>query len=281
MEASLREFHAHKDVIIEVGARKKKVNGKADFCIPKLELFQSFGRVVRNSGTLIFHTVDVSKRLLKTHCKETFERMSKNKDFGEQIARILNRGEAVRQFDLYTLLLSSNVPLINAICAEEEGEHATDPAFAWVGRVLPNEQWQIQGPRPVRNYFPNSILATNAETALHVTLRPDETNLSLDAITMQYHLPDFKAHYMDFLGSHCHDIQFPLLFECIALWYKFRVQLHSTFDPSWVLPSQAIQAKPTLQDFPYGCCDTVLITPPSNGMQSSSLCSGHLLIYYK
>lgn len=267
MEASLREFHAHKDVIIEVGARKKKANGKADFCIPKLELFQSFGRAVRNSGALIFHTADVSERLLKTHCKETFERTSKNKDFGEQIARILNRGEAVRQFDLYTLLLSSDVPLINAICAEEERERATDPAFAWVGRVLPNEQWQIQGPRPVRNYFPNGILTTNAEAALHVTLRPDETNLSLDAIAMQYHLPDFKARYMDFLRSHCHDIQFPLIFECTALWYKFRVQLRSTFDPSRILPSQAVQAKPPSQDFPYGCCDAVLITPSSNGMQ--------------
>ena len=86
MESLLREFHDHKDAIIEAGARKTKAAGaKTDFYIPKLELFQSFATAVRNSGALIYHTADVSERLLMTHCKHPFERTSKNKDFAEQI----------------------------------------------------------------------------------------------------------------------------------------------------------------------------------------------------
>jgi len=143
--------------------------------------------------------------------------------------------------------------------------------LAWVASVLPEEQWQIQGPRPVRNYFASGILASNAKTALHVTLRPDATNLLLNDIAMKYHLSDFEARYLEFLRLHSHDTQIHLTFNSIALWYKFRVQLHSTFHLAQLMPSQAIQAAPPLQDFLYGCCDAVLITPPNDGTKSSPI----------
>jgi len=267
MESSLAEFHANKDAIIEAGDRRTKAAGaKDDFNIPKLELFQSFAAAVRNSGALIHHTADVSERLLKTHCKQPFEHTSKNKDFAEQICRILDRKEVMRQFDVYTLLRSSNVLLTNAIRAEQEEVATTDPTFAWVGRVLPKEQWQIQGPRPVRNYFINGIPTSNAQTALHITSRPDETNLLLNDIATQYRLPDFETRYIEYLWNFG-DVQFPLVFDRIALWYKFRVQLQSIFRSSKILPSQAVQARCPSADFPYGRCDAVLISPPDNGLQ--------------
>ena len=268
MESLLRKFHDHKDAIIEAGARKTKAAGtKTNFYIPKLELFQSFARAVRNSGALIYHTADISERLLMTHCKHPFERTSKNKDFAEQIVQILDREEAMRQFDIYTLLRSGNIPLINAICAEEEEATTMDPTLAWVARVLPEEQWQVQGPRPVRNYFVTGMLANNTQTALHVTTCPDEVNLSLNDITVQYCLPDFETRYMEFLWLHSHGTH-SLAFNCIALWYKFCVQLQPTFCSSKVMLSQAVQARAPSQDFPYRRCDAVLISPPNNGMQS-------------
>jgi len=120
MESSLREFHDHKDAIIEAGARRTKAAGtKTDFNILKLELFHSFATAIRNNGGLIQYTADVSERLLITHCKHPFDHTSKNKDFAEQVIRILDREEVMRQFDVYTLLCSGDVSLTNTMCEDE------------------------------------------------------------------------------------------------------------------------------------------------------------------
>lgn len=266
MELSLQEFHANKDAITKAGARKTKAAGaKADFYIPKLELFHSFAMAIHHSGALIHHSADVSERLLITHCKHPFERTSKNKDVAEQIVRLLDREEVMRQFDIYTLLRSSNVPLTNVVNAEDAEVSTTNPALSWIAHILPEEQWQIQGPRPIRDHFISGILTDHAQAALHVTSRPDEANQSLPDIAMRYRLHDLEAQYFDFLQLRLHpdDIELALrTFNCIALWHKFCIQLHSTFCPSKLLPSQVVQTKPPSEDFPYRCCDVVLISPP-------------------
>ncbi|KAI6139499.1 hypothetical protein BKA82DRAFT_3988476 [Pisolithus tinctorius] len=266
MESSLQEFHVHKDAIIKVNARKTRSAGtKNDFHIPKLELFHSFTVVIRNNGGLIQYTADVSERLLITHCKRPFERTNKNKDFAEQVVRLLDCKESMQQFDVYLLIHSSNIPLINAVSMEEEEIAATDPTFTWVGHVLPEEQWQLHGPHPVRNYFADGILTNHTQTALHVTSCSDETNLSLNNIAEQYQLPYFQDRYLEFLQSHSLDLQFDICtFDHIAVWHKLRVQLHSTFHNSMILPSQVVRALRPSQDFPYGCYDIVLISPSND-----------------
>ncbi|KAI6143658.1 hypothetical protein BKA82DRAFT_28542, partial [Pisolithus tinctorius] len=212
MESSLQEFHAHKDAIIEANARKTR-------------------------------SADVSECLLITHCKRPFERTNKNKDFAEQVVRLLDREESMQQFDVYSLIRSSNIPLINAVSMEEEEIAATDPTFAWVGHVLPEEQWQLH----VRNYFADGILANHTQTALHITS------------------PTFKTCYLEFLQSHSLDLQFDVCtFDHIAVWHKLCVQLHSTFRDSMILPSQVVRALRPSQDFPYGCYDVVLISPSND-----------------
>ena len=247
-----------------------------------MELLLSFTRAICKNSGLIQYSADVSKHLLITHCKHLFERTNKGKSYAEQVVCILDREEAMRQFDVYTLLQSSDTPLINAIYDEGEAVTAADPTHAWVARVLPKEQWQIHlpcpvrnhfvngksiFPVPVRNHFVNGILSDNAQTALHVAARPDETNLLLNNLTVHYHLHDFEVRYQEYLHLHSHDTH-PLLhaFDHISLWYKCRVQLHSIFRPSMIMPSQVVQARPPSSDFPHGCCDAVLITPPDDGM---------------
>ncbi|KAI5999784.1 hypothetical protein F5J12DRAFT_906677 [Pisolithus orientalis] len=238
MESSLQEFHAN--------ARKTRSTGtKNDFHILKLELFHSFAAAIRNN--------DISECLLITHCKHPFKCTNKNKDFAEQ------------QFDVYSLICLSNIPLINAVSMEEEEITATDPTFTWVEHVLPEEQWQLHGPHPVHNYFADGILANHTQTALHVTSHLDETNLSLNNITEQYQLPYSQDHYLEFLQSHSLDLQFDICtFNHIAVWHKLHVQLHSTFHDSMILPSQVVQALHPSQDFLYGCYDILshVETPP-------------------
>ncbi|KAH7903179.1 hypothetical protein BJ138DRAFT_1021044, partial [Hygrophoropsis aurantiaca] len=255
MESSLREFHTHKDAILRAHGRKTSTGVKDDFFIPKLELLHSFANAVRNNGAIIQYTADVSERLLITHCKHPFERTSKNKDFTTQVTRILDREESMRRFDIYTLLRSSNVALVNAINDEELAVTSANPALAWVSRILPEEQRQIQGPRPCRNYFTGGVLSANAQTALHVTVRSDDMVYSVVDIGTKYHLPDFALQYQRFILAYHHDFQYFLgAFDRFAIWHKFRVQLLSTFRPSMILPSQVVQAKPPSPDIPLGCC---------------------------
>jgi hypothetical protein len=263
MEASLQEFHTHKDVILKAEARRTSTGAKEDFCIPKMELFHSFANAIRNNGGLIQYTADVSKRLLITHCKHPFTCTSKNKDFTEQVVRILDREEAMRHFGVYTLLRSSNAALVNTINDEEYEVIVGNPALAWISRVLPEAQRQVEGPHPCHNYFTtgSGLLSDNAQTALHVTCRPDQVICSLESVGVYYHLPNFKLHYQNFLNYYTQDPQILRAFDRFAIWEKFCVQLLSTFHPSLILPSQVVQAKPPAEDFPLGCCDVVLVNP--------------------
>ncbi|KAG1856535.1 hypothetical protein C8R48DRAFT_775939 [Suillus tomentosus] len=173
MAQALRDFHNNKQAILDAEARQGKGGAKDDFFIPKLELMQSFTRAIFHVGSLMQWTADVSECLLITHCKHPFERTSRQRDFVSQIARILDREEAIRLFDLYTLLSSSSSmpgqdPLINAVIMEDEeiASTETDPTLAWVSNANPAAQLRLQAPRPVRNHFLKGILSDNAHLYL-------------------------------------------------------------------------------------------------------------------
>ncbi|KAG9310720.1 hypothetical protein JVU11DRAFT_9321 [Chiua virens] len=261
MEASLAEFHASKDAILAAGARRGKKTVKEDFNIPKLELFLSFTSAIRNSGGLPQYTADVSERLLITHCKMPFTRTSRQRDFAEQVVRILDREERMRSFDLYLLLQQHNEPLVNA--ADEEARlFYTDPTMAWVSRVAPQEQFRFKAPRPFRNHFANGFISDGVEAAMTVTKAPDRSYLSLVETCGIYALPDFIIKLQEYV-MHCtggnHAQQILQTFSKVKVWYKFRVQQQTTSSPSTILPSQAVQAKPPSVHFPLGHCDAVLL----------------------
>ncbi|KAL4062740.1 hypothetical protein J3A83DRAFT_4363134 [Scleroderma citrinum] len=239
MESSLHEFHAHKDAVIKTGARRTRAAGsKVDFYIPKLELFYSFVTAVCNNA-------DISEHLLITHY------------FTEQVVQILDHEEVIQH----------NIPLINTISMEEEEIGITDPTLALLTQLL-------FSPCPVHNYFVDGILTNHTQTALHITSHPEEINLLLHNIAEQFHLPDFQDCYLEFLQLHSSDLQFDMVaFDCITMWYKLHIQIHSMFSTSITLPSQVVQAMHPSQDFPYGCCDAVLISPPKDASYVAQVCT--------
>ncbi|KAG2040942.1 hypothetical protein BDR03DRAFT_979780 [Suillus americanus] len=140
MQQALSDFHSYKGAIIKAEARKGKKGVKEDFFIPKLELLQSFKGTVQRLGTLMQFSADTTERLLITHYKDLFSQTAKqNKDFTEQCMHLLNHQEAMEIFDMYALLTSHGVPLVNTMHAEEEEITIANPALAWVSRVLPEE----------------------------------------------------------------------------------------------------------------------------------------------
>ncbi|KAG1735664.1 uncharacterized protein EDB91DRAFT_1238174 [Suillus paluster] len=243
MQASLPEFHDCKAAILEAEVRQGESSVKEDFYIPKLKLLLSFAESIRNNGGLIQFTADISERLLITHCKSPFTRTSKQKDFGEQIVHILDCQEQMRQFDPYILLCQHNQALINAVVDEDEEVYTMHPTMAWVSQVAPDEQHHFSAPRPICNHFTKGILSNNANAALTVTRTPDCSNISWPDVMHTYGLPDLH-HKM---------------FSTIKVWSKFCIQLHSTFRPSIIMPSRAVQAQPPSDTFPSGNCDVIFL----------------------
>ncbi|KAG1851268.1 hypothetical protein C8R48DRAFT_750041 [Suillus tomentosus] len=243
MAQALRDFHNNKQAILDAEARQGKGGAKDDFFIPKLELMQSFTRAIFHVGSLMQWTAD--------------------------IARILDRKEAIWLFDLYTLLSSSSSmpgqdPLINAVIMEDEEITSTemDPTLAWVSNANPAAQLRLQAPRPVRNHFLKGILSDNACIAFNVTVKADRSRLSVSQLQSSYNLPDF-AHALHLYATRngC-TLSDHLSFN---MWSKFRIQLYSMFHTCRIMPSQQIHAEPPSTNFPRGNCDAVLFNQTGDG----------------
>ncbi|KAG2085487.1 hypothetical protein BD769DRAFT_1632797 [Suillus cothurnatus] len=224
MARALSDFHSFKDAIVDAEARRGKNSAKVDFFIPKLELLQSFRRTVERLGSLMQFSAD-------------------SKDFALQCVQILNRQESMEIFDLFTLLRSRGVSLINVVHTEDEDIATTNPALSWVSRVLPDEAKSVHGPRPVRNHFLKGVLSEDTLTAFQL-------NHAL-----------WDARY----GRFC-------------TWNKFRLQLHSAFQPRIIMPSRVIQVYPPSDDFPLGNCDTILVdTMGDDGQMRSRVAQVRLI----
>ncbi|KAG0702299.1 hypothetical protein DFH29DRAFT_999405 [Suillus ampliporus] len=118
-------------------------------------------------------------------------------------------------------------------------------------------------PRPVRNHFLKGILSGDALTTFQVNVTPDYKSLSPVDIRMKYSLPDFDRALTDFIHrsslSSGEDARWDPKYGCFSVWNKFRLQLHSAFQPRVIMPGRVVQAYPPCDDFPLGNCDTVLV----------------------
>ncbi|KAG1867447.1 hypothetical protein C8R48DRAFT_793878 [Suillus tomentosus] len=283
MVQALSDFHSFKDTIVQAKARKGKKGIKEDFFIPKLELLQSFDGTIKKLGTLMQFSADLTEQLLITHCKDLFPWTSPQiKDFTEQCVRILNCQESMEMFGLYMLLTSRGVSLVNAIHAKDEDITTTNPALSWVSQVLPDEVRSIHGPQPVRNHFLKGILSEDALTAFQLNVAPDYKSLSPSEICRKYAVLDFDRALANFIcrsslssGEHS---RWDPKYGHFQVWHKFRLQLHSAFQPQVIMPSQVVQAYPPSDDFPFGNCDTVLIDAMgSNGKMSMSISCAYVV----
>ncbi|KAG0692408.1 hypothetical protein DFH29DRAFT_992564 [Suillus ampliporus] len=284
MEQALLDFHTFKGAIVEAEVRKGKKGVKEDFFIPKLKLLQSFRGTVQQLGTLMQFSADTTECLLITHCKDLFLWTAhQSKDFMEQCMQILNRQESMEIFDLYALLTSRGVSLVNAMHAEEEEVATTNPALSWVSRVLPDEVNLVRGPRPVRNHFLKGILSGDALVAFQLNVTPDYKALSPADIRTKYTLPGFDCALANFIGrsslssgEHTH---WDPNYGRYQTWNKFRLQLHSAFQQWVIMPSRVVQAYPPSDDFPLGNCDTVLIDGMGVGGKTTSYVAQVRLIF--
>ncbi|KAG1855180.1 hypothetical protein DFJ58DRAFT_716259 [Suillus subalutaceus] len=218
---------------------------------------QCFRGTVERLGTLMQFLADMTECLLITHCKDLFVQTNwQANDFVEQ-------SELIKLFKLYVLLHSRGASLVNVISTEDEAATTINPALSWISCILPDKMHSVHGPRPVRNHFLKGILSGDALTAFHLTLTPDFKFLSPTDIHSVYSLIDFDHVLSQFIGHFsfstsehtCWDHRY----RHFSTWKKFRLQLHSAFQPWLIMPSRVVQAYPPGESFPLGNCNNVLI----------------------
>lgn len=278
MEQALAEFHAMKQSILDLGARRGRKGPIGHFKIPKLELMMSFARQTKANGPLIQYTADVPERLLITHCKTMFQRTSRNtRTYVDQVIEILNREETIRLFDLYAVLhQAESSALENLVNAEHDEVTVIDPTLQFIQHVIPEKEATFRGPRPFRNHFdnPKSFILTLGDVALHVTVRPDHKALSVAAMQALYRLPDLLTLISCYVGdaSWGNSIRWDAQGLSAVAWNKFRIQTHSSFHLRFVNKSQVVQAHPPSDKYPLGYCDAVLLRQPGDvyGMFSAT-----------
>lgn len=95
LEAALDNFHAHKEVFIELGARKQ-----AHFNIPKIHALKHYLKLIRMLGSADGYSTEAPERLHIDYAKNGY-RASNKRDYTIQMVRWLRRQESVDAFTAY------------------------------------------------------------------------------------------------------------------------------------------------------------------------------------
>jgi hypothetical protein len=264
---SLQEFHDERAAITAAGARVGSKGPISHFNIPKLELWHHFACSTRMMGAPVQWTADVTERLHITEVKHPF-RSTNHRNYEEQCARILDRLERVKLFDLScSFLANHDLKLASPVAAEaalvaEQDLHSAPPLAAAVHEKI------VISRRPMQNYFLKGLVSSNSLAAFHLNKTPDIASISIGEAADLYALQDFWPALGDFMsglppqqrhGRRISRGRPDVGFDRIRIWSRFRIQLRSAHDQHLVLPAQTVQVLPPSQEYPHGLCDTISI----------------------
>jgi len=109
IELALRDFHIHKQAIIDAKARRGKGNTLiTNWHIPKLEFLQSVVANIRLNGVAIQWSADITENA-HIYVAKNPARGGNNQDYESQTCHYLDRADNIRQFDLATAIRTSYV----------------------------------------------------------------------------------------------------------------------------------------------------------------------------
>lgn len=267
---ALNEFHDLKNSIIIAGGRLGKHGRLNHFNIPKLEAMQWLVPSAPLMGAPYQHTSDIMERCHCTHCKRPF-RSSSKKNYHEQCCRYMDRDERLRNFGLYTSLVSNHASLVNEMISEANEMRSHYPEAVWLSHALPKGDRSIPGHLIKASLFDKSRshVSDKYHIAFLLNIKPHHTNTPTQVAADRFHLDDLhpalgdyfalKQNYHDRRGHRKSTNLTPLPFSHIHVWNSFRMQQSSAQDARVLLPPRTVQALPPSDDMPYGRCNTVLV----------------------
>ena len=227
IDYSLKEFHSHKQAILDAGARCGQKSPIDNWYIPKLEFFQSVVTNIRENGVAIQWSADTTEHANITTIKDP-ARSGNNQNYEPQICRYLDCLDKLRQFDLATAIKEAKVdfragPGSEEDCLEEGEEHGLDEgdllvtcSSSLLTHIDPVSS--LSGPsRNIVDYFHRASelkrllqhhqeiplpLRTNAcssHVAIHLGRDPSFKQLLVDEVAQMYHIPDLRPALADYL----------------------------------------------------------------------------------
>ena len=284
IDYSLKEFHSHKQAILDAGARRGKKKTTDNWFIPKLEFFQSVVSNIRENGVAIQWSADVTEHAHITAVKDP-ARSGNNQNYEPQICRYLDRLDKLRQFDLATAIKEAKVDFRAGPGAEDdshEGEdvHEGDLLVTSSSSLLTHIDpvSSLCGPsRNIVNYFnraseleqllqhrrdiplPLRTSACSNHVAIHLGRDPSYKQLRVDEVAQMYHIPDLRPALADYLqriatgneqgpldvkGRRLSQANCDLPFDRLEVWKRVYLQSKAYHHPHTVLPAQSINALP-------------------------------------
>jgi hypothetical protein len=227
IDRSLKEFHSHKQAILDAGARRGQKSTIDNWYIPKLEFFQSVVTNIRENGVAIQWSADTTEHANITTIKDP-ARSGNNQNYETQICRYLDRLDKLRQFDLATSIKEAKADFRAGPGAEEDGleeeeVHGLDEdgllvtsSSSLLTHIDPASS--LSGPsRNVVDYFyyaselkrllqhrqdiplPLRTIACSSHVAIHLARDPSYKRLLVDEVAQMYHIPDLRPALADYL----------------------------------------------------------------------------------
>lgn len=275
---ALQLFHDNKDAVTQAGGRRDSWE------IPKLELLQSVVSSIRRSGPVMQWSADATEHAHVQEIKVP-ARASNNQNYHDQIARYLDRSDKCLRFDIATYFAARR----EASHYEEEDvdsdkeDDPDDPNTPSaepmnISRLTVNyfaiadaisRGHILNAPRPYRTF-------ATSTTAFHIANKPSLRTTVDEAATL-FGIPDLRPAIWDFLqrvqdrtnahdvsGARTQDLQCPLPFDRVQIWYKLRVQQHLYHEDDRVDAPQTLRAFPPSPDRPHGLYDSAIISPGSD-----------------
>ncbi|KAI5989665.1 hypothetical protein EDD15DRAFT_2171128, partial [Pisolithus albus] len=277
IQATLVEFHNHKDKITEEGLRRGAESGSAlnHWFIPKLELMQSVAPSISELGAPVQWSADTTEHAHIEVIKEPASMMN-HQNYDTQICRYLDRVERCRLFKTATRLSTlgdADDTHDQDLAVEDDGAEDDELNMAddedamailkdiWSSRrsvpdffgVAEKLRAALPGsiPHPVRTF-------SSGATALRVNRRPSIKCISIDKAAELFDIPDLRGALADYLsreGPHAQNFHSfgrqrhsppgaHLPFSDLQVWYKVRLQQKSYHDSSSLEPVFTINACP-------------------------------------
>jgi hypothetical protein len=310
LTASLKEFHDHKQAILDARARLGSKNNLIDdFRIPKLELLQSLTSTTRLLGVAIQWSTDVTEHCNITLIKDP-ARAGNNKNYDMQICRYLDREEKTRLFELATSVRQARtVDVSTSVVQDSPNDSDDDDSESTMKRFfIPTIQPPQSGSTPT-NYFitakklledpptwtPRPLRTfSTMSTAFHLTHRANKTRMTVDDAVIKFNLPDLRPALADYVqrvktnthfrhkigGRRIAAASALLPFTEIQIWYSVRMQVPAV-DASQMMPPEMVHAAPPSKEWPSGRYDSVLLVDDPTVSWPGCGITGMFSIYFK
>jgi hypothetical protein len=276
LKTALQDFHKNKHIFWDLGARTGKRRGLENFNIPKLCGFHDYEPSIRQFGTIMQFSTDITEFFHKQSTKEPY-RSTNKRDFMTQICIILDRHEKWVQFRQYLAWVQNSLtsretsPWSDTDSADESDAEICGSKNDTNQHSVPYQHsaTRSEGVEQAVKSKSRSRHVEGTNTAdLKLTKVPHHEN-TLHLLATSYNAPELLEEIVQLvqrLKSAPELAPEPLAQAARLLsathalvWDRTRVAVPTVQDPSRLTKHQTIPAEPPSAEALVGRCGTVLL----------------------